>query len=95
MHEEGKGVVQDYAKAAEYYRLSAEQGNDSARNNLGVCYLRGIGVEKNLVEAYGWISIGEISENLDAIKDDLTVEEINQGQKRAAELLEKYGRNVF
>lgn len=35
MYHEGKGVTQDYAKAIEYYTLSANQNNSYGQNNLG------------------------------------------------------------
>ena len=36
MYDEGKGVPQDYAEAARWYRKAAEQGNKAAQHNLGL-----------------------------------------------------------
>ena len=47
----------DLKKAANWYRLSAEQGIGSAQQNLAQLYFRGLGVEKNLSEAYRWYSL--------------------------------------
>ena len=44
-------MPQDFAKAAHWFRLAAEQGLAAAQNNLGVRYYKGQGVETNYVEA--------------------------------------------
>ena len=51
-----KGVSQDYAKALEWYRKSAEQGNAAAQNQLGHMYEYeyGKGVSKDYVKAVEW-----------------------------------------
>jgi uncharacterized protein len=53
---QGKGVAQDYGKAAELFRRSAEQGNALAQNDLGVMFENGLGVEQNLTEAFSWFT---------------------------------------
>src|SRR5713226_2219394 len=50
----GKGLPQDYAKAAEYMRNAAEQGYSHAQNDLASMYARGEGVERNYDEAARW-----------------------------------------
>src|SRR5262249_7128630 len=40
----GQGVTQDYAKAFEWYRKAADQGNADAQDMLGVMYDNGQGV---------------------------------------------------
>jgi TPR repeat protein len=37
-----------------WYRLSANQGNTSAQNKLGVMYAKGEGVPEDLVYAFAW-----------------------------------------
>jgi len=49
--EQGKEVERDTAEAVRLYRLSAEQGNADAQDNLGVCYAMGTGVQRDEVEA--------------------------------------------
>lgn len=39
---------------AKFYHKLAEQGNSEAQHNLGVCYGKGLGVEKNPSEAVKW-----------------------------------------
>jgi TPR repeat protein len=50
----GKGVPQDYAEAAKWYRKAAERGDAVAQCNLGVCYVNGQGVPKDAAEAVKW-----------------------------------------
>jgi TPR repeat protein len=51
---EGRGVAQDFAKAAEFYAEAAEQGNVNAEYNLGTLYLNGRGVPKDVAAATKW-----------------------------------------
>ena len=46
-----KGQTQ---KAAECFKVAAEKGLKEAQNNLGYCYLNGIGVAQNYAEAVKW-----------------------------------------
>ena len=50
----GEGVVQDYAKAFEWYSKSAVQGNAEAQFNLGKMYDKGRGVTQDYVKAFEW-----------------------------------------
>jgi hypothetical protein len=52
----GKGVRQDYAQAAQWWRMAAEQGNPSAQNNLGLLYSEGQGVQQSYTQAVAWYS---------------------------------------
>jgi TPR repeat protein len=45
--EYGKGIDQDFIRAARYYRRSAELKNAAAENSFGICLVRGIGVHSN------------------------------------------------
>lgn len=48
---------QNYKKAVEWYRKSAEQGNAWSQNRLGECYLNGNGTQKDLREAKKWFEL--------------------------------------
>ena len=50
----GRGLPQDYTKAAEYIRKSAEQGYAPAQTGLGAYYARGFGVPQDYSEALQW-----------------------------------------
>ena len=54
MYELGLGVLQDYAEAAKWYRLGAEQGDSRSQNSLGTSYLTGEGVPEDYVESTKW-----------------------------------------
>ena len=51
MYSNGQGVPQDYKEAVRWYRLSAEQGDAKAQNNLAVMYEKGQGVPQDYKEA--------------------------------------------
>ena len=54
MYQYGKGVPQDYAEAARWYRKAAEQGNAKSQHNLGYMYDKGQGVPQDYAEAVRW-----------------------------------------
>ena len=54
MYEQGRGVKQDYARAAELYRRAAEQGDADSQCNLGFLYRKGWGVAPDDTEATKW-----------------------------------------
>lgn len=54
---QGKGVPQDYEKAEKLFLKSAEQGNTSAQCMLGAMYATGLGVTKDYIQSYKWLSL--------------------------------------
>ena len=56
-YEYGRGVPQDAAEAARWYRLAAEQGHNAAQFRLGVRYANGDGVPKDDAEAVRWLRL--------------------------------------
>jgi TPR repeat protein len=50
----GRGVQQDYAKAMEWYRKAADQGDRAAQIMLGSLYENALGVSKDDNEARSW-----------------------------------------
>ena len=50
----GKGVAKDLAKAVEWYRRGADQGDAPSQAELGQCYELGKGVAVDLAEALRW-----------------------------------------
>ncbi len=47
-------MPQDYAEAAKWYRLAADQGDTGGQYNLGLMYARGQGVPQDDTEAVKW-----------------------------------------
>ena len=61
IYKNGNGVAQDYAEAAKWHRLAAEQGHLKAANNLGSLYYAGDGVLQNYAEAAKlWKRVGKV-----------------------------------
>lgn len=58
LYESGQGVEQSWEKAYEWYRKSAEAGNDRAMGNLAFCYEFGYGVSRDLALAVQWYRKG-------------------------------------
>jgi TPR repeat protein len=54
MYENGAGEDQDYAKAAQWYRQAADQGQPRAQNHLGWLYKNGWGVPKDPSLSVQW-----------------------------------------
>ena len=65
----GLGVKQSYKEAADWYRKSAEQGNDLAQRALGLCYSKGEGVERSDQESVKWLKLSADQNNSDAQYD--------------------------
>jgi TPR repeat protein len=51
---EGRGVPQDYAEAANWFRKAAEQGFAEAQNRLGQMLAMGQGIPRDDAEAAAW-----------------------------------------
>ncbi|WP_026759954.1 tetratricopeptide repeat protein [Selenomonas ruminantium] len=54
MYQQGKGVEQDFVKAAEWYQKAAGHGNASAMCALGTMYNRGQGMAQDCAQAAYW-----------------------------------------
>jgi TPR repeat protein len=54
MYHDGRGVTQDYAEAARWFRKAADQGYSSAQFNLGLMYYHGQGMTRGYAEAARW-----------------------------------------
>lgn len=90
----GRGIAQDYAQAAIWWKKAAEQGYADAQNNLGVLYNSGRGVPQSYSEAYFWQNLAaarangdrqvQFAKNRDESAGKLSVWERLRVQKRAA-----------
>ena len=87
MYYHGQGAPKDYAEAARWYKLAAEQGNASAQVNLGFMYDEGQGVSKSLIQAYLWYNLSAAQGNENAIKNrkilerEMTAAQIEEAQR--------------
>jgi TPR repeat protein len=57
MYYMGRGVAQDYAEAAKWFRLAADRGHVEAQGSLGWMYAKGQGVAQDIVEAAKWFRL--------------------------------------
>ena len=86
LFEDGLGVPQDNAKAAEWYRRAAEHDSDAqGRNELGMLYADGRGVRQDYVEAYKWFALAHADTNLRILSAEISSEQIAEAQRRTAE----------
>lgn len=89
MYRSGNGVEKDYKKAADLFRQSAEQGFAVAGVNLAVAYAKGQGVKQDYITAYMWADLAGARRYQDALKRNLTPEQLAEAKKRAAEIRTK------
>ena len=66
MYDDGDGVPKDYQKAAQLFRLAAEQGDIEAQINIGDMYYYGDGVPLDYNEAVKWFRLSAEKGNSDA-----------------------------
>jgi TPR repeat protein len=87
LYERGDCVEKDPRKAADYYRSAAELGHVPSQSRLGYMYANGIGVPRNRVEAFIWLSlaaqhgIGSALVELESIVQAMSAEEKMEGQR--------------
>jgi TPR repeat protein len=100
-YQHGKGVSQNYAQAALWYRKAAEQNNPSAELNLGFLYANGQGVPQDNAEAYFWFDLAatgkagaafaEIAaQDRDKAASHLTSDDLSRAQERARNWFEDH-----
>ena len=88
-------TVQNYAGAARWFRRAADQGHSNAQAVLGSLYAVGLGVPKDFVNAYVWVSLalpgleGRMRDRAVALHDELSAlmspAEIGEAQKIAGD----------
>jgi hypothetical protein len=69
MYDHGDGVQQDYAKALEWFRRAAEQGDRDAQFYLGTLYERGDGVRQDYARAWAWLKAAQGNAGAAALVD--------------------------
>ncbi len=88
-------TVQNYAGAAKWFRRAADQGHADAQAVLGSLYAVGLGVPKDFVNAYAWVSLalprldGRMRDRAIALQDELSAlmspAQIGKAQKLAGD----------
>jgi TPR repeat protein len=92
-YENGFGVPQNYAAAADLYRRAAEQGDAFAQSRLGLSYDKGHGVSQDFVLSYKWLDLAAARASRrerdfymrlrDAVASKMSREQIVEGQRLA------------
>lgn len=57
MYEHGRGVPQDYKRAAQWYHLAAQAGDPRGQHWLGMLYNKGFGVPASYIQAHKWLNL--------------------------------------
>jgi hypothetical protein len=92
-YENGFGVPQNYAAAANLYRRAAEQGDAFAQCRLGLSYDKGHGVPQDFILSYKWLDLAAARAPRherdfylrlrDAVASKMSANEIVEGQRLA------------
>lgn len=92
---EGRGVVRDVARAAEWLKRAAEQGDAGGQRNLAYCYSEGWGVPRDPVQAALWYEKAAMQNDADS-QDMLSYMKLEEGDYEGArawaEKAAKFGR---
>ena len=86
----GRGVAEDYQKAAQWYTKSAEQGIAEAQYQLGSCYDMGEGVPEDPKMAVKWYTKEQIYAGKDNWRTRLVGQNFDAyfaGQRYSLELI--------
>lgn len=84
---------QDYWQAHEFFKSAAREGHKQSQHYLGLMYYKGLGVEKDNIEAYKWFDLA--SSNGDKVglvlkltlKDILSPDQLKEAESRRDEWL--------
>jgi uncharacterized protein len=92
-YENGFGVPQSYAAAADLYRQAAEQGDAFAQSRLGLAFDKGHGVPLDYILAYKWLDIAAARASRrerdfylrlrDAVASKMPLAQVSEGQRLA------------
>ena len=83
-------------EAFKWFRKAAEQGQDTAQDELALKYANGQGVIQDYVQAHKWWNIAGASGNKNAIRNrgivakKMTAKQLAKAQELAAEWMEKH-----
>ena len=80
--------TQDYLEAMKYFKRAARGGHNQAQHYLGLMYYKGLGVEKDNIEAYMWFDLAAASGDKVGVvlkitlKDLLSAEDLGKAERR-------------
>jgi len=94
---DGKGVPQDFERAAKWFERAADQGFVGAQRNLGELYFAGKGVKRDYILSYKWFSIcaakgnETCAEHRDIVAKKLSASKLAEAQKMTRDWKPKGG----
>ncbi len=92
---QGDIYEKDYEKTVALLLPASRQGHMHAQRRLGYMYQHGLGTETDKITAYGWLATsGKLYNSakigLEALKKELSADEIAQGEEVAKEYMARY-----
>lgn len=90
----------DYAGAMKYFKIGAYYSDKLSQLSIGLMYMNGEGVPKDLPTAYAWLSIAaerkypEFEATRDSVKAQLSPEQLQQADKIFDAVNDEYGDKV-
>ena len=88
---DGRGVPQDFERAARWFEKAADRGYTAAQRNLGELYFIGKGVKRDFVHSYKWFNLCAASGNetcvdhRDQVAKKLSASKLAEAQRLARE----------
>jgi TPR repeat protein len=88
---DGRGVPQDFERAAKWFEKAADQGFTNAQRNLAELYFNGKGVKRDPVQSYKWFSLcaaagnDTCAEHRDIVAKKLNASKLAEAQRQARE----------
>ena len=93
---DGEGVDRDYKKAVELFQKSAMARDPEAHLKLAECYILGLGVKQDRIEAFAWLSVASAEEwcpadeELSKLIPKMSPEELEAGKALAEQYIPKF-----
>ena len=90
----------DYAGAMKYFKVGAYYSDKLSQLSIGLMYMNGEGVPKDLPTAYAWLAVAaerkypEFEATRDSVKAQLSPEQLQQAEKIYAAVDAEYGDKV-
>lgn len=84
--EKGDGYERYFSKAADFYEKAAKKGHADAQLSLGILYLYGLGIEKNLEKAKYWGEKAEAGNCSDTLSLEALLEQVEMKRQVRKEI---------
>ncbi|WP_431685999.1 trypsin-like peptidase domain-containing protein [Hahella sp. NBU794] len=69
MYIQGQGLAKNESKGFEHFLKAAQRGNPVSQLSVAFCYYKKLGVNKDYVEAYAWLTAAELNKKGKTISD--------------------------